>query len=104
MAMSTIDRVKAAEIAANEARDNAELQAKAILDEAQKNADSLIADAKAQAAVDENAQAAQAQSKADALIAERRSKAQESADALRDKTMKLRQNVINKLIEETLTQ
>lgn len=102
MALSTIDRVKAAELAANEARENAALEAKRILDDAQAQADALIADAKAKAAENENAQAAQAQAKADTLVKERREKAQQEADALRDKTMKLRQNVINKLIQETL--
>lgn len=102
MALSTIDRVKAAELAANEARENAALEAKRIVDESRTLADKTIADARAKALEYENVQAAQAQAKADTLVNERREKAQEEADALRDKTMKLRQNVINKLIQETL--
>lgn len=102
MALSTIDRVKAAELEANEAREKAELKAQAILDEARRKADAIIADAKLKADEDEQQQSATARAKADELIASRRLKAQEDADALREKTMKLRQNVINKLIQETL--
>lgn len=102
MALSTIDRVKAAEIAANEARDSAELEAKSILDQAQASADAVIAEAKAKAEADDNAQASLAKAKAEEQIQARRLKAQADADALREKTMKLRQNVINKLILETL--
>ena len=72
MALSTIDRVKAAEQAANEARENAELKAKAIVDEAQTDADNMIAQAKAKALDDEQAQASAAQSEAQAKILERR--------------------------------
>lgn len=102
MALSTIDRVKAAEIAANEARDKAELESKSIIDDAQKAADAVVAEAKAKAQNDGNAQAELAKAKADEKILTRRIKAQTDADALREKTMKLRQNVINKLILETL--
>ena len=102
MALSTIDRVKAAELAANEAREKAEQDAEAILAHASKVADEMIAQAKANAAEDDRMQATAVQAKADEQILSRRSKAQEEADALREKTMKLRQNVINKLIQETL--
>lgn len=102
MALSTIDRVKAAELAANEAREKAELEAERILDDAHKAAEAMIAEAKVNADADEQLQANAAQAKADELILARRLKAQEEADALREKTMKLRQNVINKLIQETL--
>ena len=102
MALSTIDRVKAAEIAASEARDKAELQAQAILDDANAKAEAIVKEAQMQADAEEKAQASAAQASAEKKILERRLKAQENADALRDKTMKLRQNVINKLIQETL--
>ncbi len=102
MALSTIDRVKAAELAANEAREKAEQDAEAILEHASKVADEIIAQAKANAAENDRLQATAAQAKADEQILSRRLKAQEEADALREKTMKLRQNVINKLIQETL--
>lgn len=103
MALSTIDRVKTAELAAAEARENAEAEARRILDEAQSDADVIIARAKEKADAEEKEQASLAQAKADELIVARRLKAKEESDALREKTMKLRQNVINKLIMETLT-
>ncbi len=102
MALSTIDRVKAAEIAANDAREKAELEAQRIIDDARAEADAIVAAAKEKADFEDKEQAALAQARADELIMARRMKAQENADALREKTMKLRQNVINKLIQETL--
>ena len=102
MALSTIDRVKAAEIAANEAREKAELESASIIEDAKRKADAVIAEAKANVELDDQQQAAIAKKKADELIAARRKAAQEEADALRVKTMQLRQNVINKLILETL--
>ena len=45
----------------------------------------------------------QAQSRADEIIRDRKEKAEQEAQALSEKTLKQKQNVINKLIQETLS-
>ena len=102
MAKHTIDRVRDAEIKANEARDAAELSAHRIVEDAGAEAARMIAAAKLEAAGRESSATDLAKSKAAELIAQRKEAAERSADALREKTMNLKQNIINKLIEETL--
>ena len=102
MAMHTIDRVREAEQKATQARLDAEAKAQAIVDNAGKEAEQIIARAKTDAAQRYAEASDLAKKKADELVASRREKAQAEADALREKTISLRQNIINKLIEETL--
>ena len=102
MALSTIDRVREAERKANERQAAAELEAERILTEARQRAEELVGEAKEKADELDSKAAAQAQSLCDDMIRGRRAKAEEKAAALTEKTLKLRQNVINKLIEETL--
>ena len=103
MAVSTIDRVREAELKANQRQDDAELEAERLIDEANARAQEIIAQAKQKAADFDSKAAAEAQSRADEIVRQRRAKAEEEAAALSDKTLKLKQNVINKLIVETLS-
>ena len=102
MAMHTIDRVREAEQKADAAREEAELNAERIVDSATQKAQSMIAQARADAEARDKAVTGLAKSKADELVAQRADKASAEAAALREKTMNLKQNIINKLIEETL--
>ena len=102
MAMRTIDRVREAELKANADRQSAESKAQSIIDEARKKGEDIVAQAKADAEALMHSVEEASTVKANELIAERRRAAQESADALREKTLSLKQNVINKLVEETL--
>lgn len=102
MALSTIDRVREAETKANERQDAAESEAARIVAEAKQNADGLIENAKKQAADFENKAAVEAQSRADDIVQKRKAAAEDEAAALSEKTLKLKQKVIDKLIIETL--
>lgn len=102
MAVSTIDRVREAELKANEARDEAELKAREIVSNAEAEADRIVAQAKAQAVDLDKRACDEAKQRADVIVRERREQAQAEAQALTEKTLKLKQNVINKLIRETL--
>lgn len=103
MAVSTIDRVREAEQKANEQQNAAELEAEQIVSDAVQRAKQMIDDAKKKAADFDNKAAVEAQSRADEMIRSRKEQAQQDAQALSDKTLKLKQNVINKLIQETLS-
>lgn len=102
MAMQAIDKVREAELKASAAQDSAAQQAHAVIESAQAEAKRIVDNAKAKAAERERAVTAEAKSKADELILKRRQSAELEAAALREKTMNLRQNIINKLVEETL--
>ena len=102
MAMQAIEKVRDAELKATAAQDSADQQAHEIIEAAHRDADRIVADAKAKAAQRESAVLAEARAKADEMIARRREAAERDAAALREKTMSLRQNIINKLVEETL--
>ncbi|MBQ3266255.1 MAG: hypothetical protein IJH07_10820 [Ruminococcus sp.] len=102
MALSTIDRVREAEKKANERQAAAEAEAEQIVGDAQQHALELIDTAKKKAEDLDSRAAAEAQSRCDEMIRDRRAKAEENAATLTEKTVKLKQNVINKLIEETL--
>ena len=103
MALSTIDRVREAEQKSNDRLTQAEAEAERIVTEAQQNAAQLIEKAKQQAADFENKAAVEAQSRAADIVQQRKSAALEEADALSEKTLKLKQKVIDKLIIETLS-
>lgn len=102
MAVSTIDRVREAEQKANAMQDEAEAKAAQIIADAEERAKSLTDAAKQKAEEFDRRAEEEAKARADAIAAARREKAQEEAAALTEKTVKLRQNVINKLIQETL--
>ena len=102
MAVSTIDRVRAAELEAYDMQNEAEQKAEQLLTDAQRRADEIIADAKKRVDAADKAACGEADAKAASMVSERREAAQTRADALEEKTLKLKQNVINKLIEETL--
>ena len=102
MAMQAINQVREAELKASEAQDSAALKAQQIIDEAKRAAEQIVKEAKENAARREKAAADEAKAKADAIVMSRRKGAEMDAAALREKTMNLRQNIINKLIEETL--
>jgi vacuolar-type H+-ATPase subunit H len=102
MAMHTIDRVREAEQKATQSRLEAEAKAQEIVDNAHKEAEQIVARAKAESSRRLAEASDLAKQKAASLVASHREKARAEADALREKTMSLRQNVINKLIEETL--
>lgn len=102
MAMHTIDRVREAETNAMQARLKAEAQARDVLDSANAEVERILAGAKAEMEKERFDALKKAKQLSDELISARREKAQAEADALRDKTMRLRQNIINQLIEETL--
>ena len=103
MAVSTIDRVREAEQKANEKQSAAELEAEQIIADAKNRAQQIIEDAKKKADELDRKAAAEAQSRADEIIRDRKAKAEAEAQALSDKTLKQKQNVINKLIQETLS-
>ena len=102
MAVSTIDRVRAAETKANEDLISAEEKAEQIKAEADQKAEKLIADAQEKAAAFDDRAVTEARSRAADIVSARRAEAEKTAEALTEKTMKLRQNVINLLIRETL--
>lgn len=102
MAVSTIDRVRAAELKANEKQDAAELKARQIVSDAEAQADEMIAQAKQKADAFDQKATEEAKLRAAQIVKDRKAKAETDAAALTQKTMKLRQNVINKLILETL--
>lgn len=102
MAMQVIDRVREAELKASEAQDSAARRAQEMVEAARAAAKKTVADAKSGAAERESAAEASARAVADATVEKRRQSAQLEAAALREKTMNLRQNIINKLVEETL--
>ena len=102
MAMHTIDRVREAELKANADREAAEAEAQSIIDRAQRESESIIAQAQEAAASMMCAVTKAASEKSEELVAERRRAALEEAEALKEKTVSLKQNVINKLIEESL--
>lgn len=103
MAVSTIDRVREAEQKANEKQNAAELEAEQMIENAKQRAQQMIADAKKKADDFDHKAAVEAQSRADEIIRDGRAKAQAQAQALSEKTLKQKQNVINKLIQETLS-
>ena len=102
MAASTIDRVREAELKANEARDAAEMKAEQIVADARRQAEELLDAARKSAAELDARAVAEAKIRADAMVGERKADAEERARALTEKTLKLKQNVINKLVRETL--
>ena len=102
MALSTIDRVREAEIKANDRQDKVQAQAEQIVADAKHQAADLIGKAKQQAADFDKRAAAEAQSRANDMIKQRRAHAEEAAATLFEKTLKLKQKVIDKLIMETL--
>ena len=102
MALSTIDRVREAEVKSNERLNKAESDAEQIVLEANQTAAQLIENAKKHAADFDARAAVEAQSRADEIVQKRKAEAEESAAALTDKTLKLKQKVIDKLIMETL--
>ena len=102
MALSTIDRVREAELAAVDRQTEAESEALRIAEDAQRRADELIAQAKKKADDFDRAACGEANKRAKELVSSRGEQARAKADALTDKTLKLKQNVINKLILETL--
>ena len=102
MAMHTIDRVREAEQAAAKKREEAELQAQTIVEDAHKEADTILLSAREAAAEQEKNATDEARCKADEVVRKAREQALISAAALKEKIMSLRQNIINKLIEETL--
>jgi vacuolar-type H+-ATPase subunit H len=103
MAVSTIDRVREAEQKANEKQSAAELEAEQIIADAKNRAQQIIEDAKKKADDFDHKAAVESQSRADEIIRDRKAKAEADAQALSDKTLKQKQNVINKLIQETLS-
>lgn len=102
MAMHTIDRVREAELAAAARRDEAELRAHSIVEDAHKEAELILSSARDAAAQQEKKVTDIARRKADEVVLASREQAMTAAAALKEKTMSLRQNIINKLIEETL--
>lgn len=102
MALSTIDRVREAEKAADSKQLEAEQTALRIEEESKRKADELIAEAKKKAEDFDRAACDEAQKLARETVEARRAEALGKADALTEKTLKLKQNVINKLIIETL--
>lgn len=103
MAVSTIDRVREAEQKANDKQNAAELEAEQIIADAKQRAQQMIDDAKKKAADFDSKAAVEAQSRADEMVRTRKAQAQQDAQALSKKTLSQKQNVINKLILETLT-
>ena len=103
MAVSIIDRVREAEKKANEQQNDADLKAEQIIADAKDRAEKMIEDAKHKADDFDSKAAVEAKSRADEMIASRKEQAQLEAQALSEKTLKLKQNVINKLILETLS-
>ena len=103
MALSTIDRVREAEQKANEKQNAAELEAEQMIEDARLRAEQMIEDAKKKANDFDHKAAVDAQSRADEIIRDRKAKAEQEAQALSEKTLKQKQNVINKLIQETLS-
>ena len=103
MAVSTIDRVREAEQKANEKQNAAELEAEQMIEDAKLRAEQMIEDAKKKATDFDHKAAVEAQSRADEIIRDRKEKAEQEAKALSEKTLKQKQNVINKLIQETLS-
>lgn len=103
MAVSTIDRVREAEQKANEKQNAAELEAEQMIEDAKLRAEQMIEDAKKKADDFNHRAAVEAQSRADEIIRDRKEKAEQEAKALSEKTLKQKQNVINKLIQETLS-
>lgn len=102
MAMQAINQIREAERKSSEAQGSAERRAKQIVDDAVSSAGEIVAEAKDRASKRESAAAAEAKAKADAIVMSRRRSAEMDAAALREKIMSHRQNIINKLIEETL--
>lgn len=102
MAVSTIDRVREAELKADEMIDAAEREAARLEADAQVKAEEIIKAAKAKADAFDKAACDEAKLRAAEIVKARGDEARLQADALTDKTLKLKQNVINKLIEETL--
>lgn len=102
MAVSTIDRVREAELKANERHQAAELKAEQLLSDAEQKAKELVAQANQQALDFDRKASQEAQLRADEIVKARKAQALQEAQALTEKTLKLKQNVINKLIRETL--
>ena len=102
MAVSTIDRVREAELKANEKQDAAELKAQQIVAQAEKHASEMIEQAMQKADAFDPKATEEAKLRAAEIVKDRKAKAESNAAALTEKTMKLKQNVINKLILETL--
>ena len=102
MAVSTIDRVREAELKANEKQDAAELKAQQIVAQAEKHASEMIEQAMQKADAFDQKATEEAKLRAAEIVKDRKAKAESNAAALTEKTMKLKQNVINKLILETL--
>ena len=103
MAVSTIDRVREAEQKANEKQNAVELEAEQIVADAENRALQMIEDAEKKADEFDRKAAVEAQSRADGIIRDRKAKAEAEAHTLSEKTLKQKQNVINKLIQETLS-
>lgn len=74
-----------------------------MISDAEQRANRIIEAAKQKAEELDQKALTEAQSRADEIIRSRREQAQQQAQALSDKTLKLKQNVINKLIQETLS-
>ena len=102
MAMATIDRVREAERKAAQQQDEAELRAEQIVADAHAKAKKIVADAQASVSADVLHRMAEARAQAQQKLRARREEAEADADALKQKTMKLRQNIINQLIRESL--
>lgn len=87
---------------ANDRQDKAQAQAEQIVADAKQKAADLIENAKQQAADFDKRAAVEAQTRANDIVEKRRAQAKEEAAALSEKTLKLKQKVIDKLIMETL--
>lgn len=102
MAVSTIDRVREAELKANEMQEAADLKAEQLLSDAEIRAKELIDQAHQKADDFDRKASQEAQTLANEIVRRRKEQALKDAEALTEKTLKLKQNVINMLIQETL--
>lgn len=97
MAVSTINRVKEAEMASIEKKDQAALDAQKIIDDATKKADEIIFNAKNVENEKSKKKIAVAKNEADEYIEKIKSQAEERAQMLFDETLK-KQDIVNEKV------
>ena len=101
MPTSTIDRVKAAELAAMESQSKAESDAAKIAEGAGTKADAIIKAARDEAAAASQAKILEAQQNAEQIVKAAKDSAAKQAQALYDTTRK-KQDIVNRLFLDSL--
>ena len=101
MAVSTINRVKDAEIASSQKKDQAALDAQKIIDEANKKAEEIVLNAKNVENEKSQEKIISAKNEAEKYIEKIKTEAEESAKAFFDETIK-KQDIVNKKVMDII--